>query len=658
MVKRFRRLIFGSPRDVEDPGVHHKISLIAFLAWVGLGADGLSSSCYGPDEAFRALGGHAYLAVPLALSVALTVFVISYCYTRIVEHFPFGGGGYIVAGRLLGPTVGLVSGSALLVDYVLTISVSIAAGIDALFSFLPYSWQGLKLGMECSIIVAMMLMNLRGIKESVTALMPIFLLFLATHAVIILGIPFVMTGSFGAAAEGARQGFSGGLASLGAAGLFGLFLRSYSLGAGTYTGIEAVSNGLPIMREPKVETGKRTMIYMALSLALTAGGILLGYLLLNAHPVPGRTMNAVLIDNFVKGSWLSGGNAGRWFKIVTLLSETALLIVGAQTGFIDGPRVMANMAHDSWLPNRFGTLSDRLTIQSGVFLISAVALGTLLYTRGETSTLVLMYSINVFITFSLSQLAMMRFWFGSRRRDPSWVWNLFVHGVGFVLCFSILGVSLYAKFFQGGWLTLLLTALLVGGCLLIKRHYLLVKKNLSRLDEIMTGLPRMEEAPGKPLDAKAPTAILLVGSYGGLGIHSILAIQKLFPYYFKNFIFVSVGVVDAASFKGIARVEEIRRTTEKSLKEYAALARSLGLAADWRMEMGTDVLEQAERLCLETARDYPRSIIFAGRLIFEDEKWFHRLLHNETAYQIQRRLQFAGLNAMVLPVRVLAGSPA
>ncbi len=658
MIKRLRRLVFGAPRNVQDPGVHHKISLIAFLAWVGLGADGLSSSCYGPDEAFRALGAHAYLAIPLALSVALTVFIISYCYTRIIEHFPFGGGGYIVAGRLLGPTVGLVSGSALLVDYVLTISVSIAAGVDAFFSFLPYSWQGLKLGMECVIILVMMLMNLRGVKESVTALMPVFLIFLVTHAVIILGLPFVTSGSIGTAIGGARQGFAGGLAGLGAAGLFGIFLRSYSLGAGTYTGIEAVSNGLPIMREPKVETGKRTMFYMASSLAITAGGILLGYLLLDAHPIPGRTMNAVLIDNFIRGSWLGGGSAGRWFKITTLLSETALLIVGAQTGFIDGPRVMANMAHDSWLPNRFATLSDRLTIQSGVFLISAVALGTLLYTHGETSTLVLMYSINVFITFSLSQIAMMRFWFGSRRRDPSWTWNLFVHGVGFVLCFSILAVSLYTKFFQGGWLTILLTAGLVAFCLLIERHYRLVKQNLSRLDEIMTGLPRVEEESGKPLDPKAPTAILLVGGYGGLGIHSILAIQKLFPYYFKNFIFVSVGVVDAASFKGIARVEEIRRATEKSLKDYVALAHSLGLAADWRMEMGTDVLEQAERLCLEAAHEYPRAIIFAGRLIFEDEKWYHRLLHNETAYQMQRRLQFAGLNAMVLPVRVLAGAPA
>ena len=138
--ERLKRLLFGAPRDVEDPHVFHKISLIAFLAWVGLGADGLSSSAYGPDEAFRALGEHTYLAVFLALATALTVFIISYAYSRIIEHFPSGGGGYVVATKLLGPSFGVVSGCALLVDYVLTISVSIASAADQIFSFLPLGW--------------------------------------------------------------------------------------------------------------------------------------------------------------------------------------------------------------------------------------------------------------------------------------------------------------------------------------------------------------------------------------------------------------------------------------------------------------------------------------------------------------------------------------
>ncbi|MDP9279033.1 MAG: amino acid transporter, partial [Gemmatimonadota bacterium] len=137
MHPRLKRILYGRPRDVELPSTYHSISLIALLAWVGLGADGLSSSAYGPDEAFRALGQHTYLAIALALATTITVLVISLAYSQIIKRFPFGGGGYVVATELLGPRWGVVSGSALLVDYVLTISVSIAGGADQVFSVLP-----------------------------------------------------------------------------------------------------------------------------------------------------------------------------------------------------------------------------------------------------------------------------------------------------------------------------------------------------------------------------------------------------------------------------------------------------------------------------------------------------------------------------------------
>src|SRR5436853_4365580 len=141
MTTRLKRILLGAPRDLQDPHLFRHISLIAFLAWVGLGADGLSSSAYGPEEAFKNLGEHTYLAVFLAAATAFTVFIIAASYSRVIEHFPFGGGGYIVASRLLGAKFGVVSGCALLVDYVLTISVSIAAGGDAVFSVLPNGGQ-------------------------------------------------------------------------------------------------------------------------------------------------------------------------------------------------------------------------------------------------------------------------------------------------------------------------------------------------------------------------------------------------------------------------------------------------------------------------------------------------------------------------------------
>ena len=272
MIRRFKRFLFGRPRDLADRRLFHRLALIPFLAWVGLGADGLSSSAYGPEEAFKTLGEHSYLAVGLAVLMATTVLLISAGYSRIIEEFPHGGGGYVVASKLLGAQAGVVSGSALLVDYVLTITISIAAAGDALFSFLPSVPPGAKLPIEFGLILGLTTLNIRGVKESVITLLPVFLVFLVTHALIIGGgiighLPDVST-----TVNTVRTGYQQGLTTLGMGGLLLVFLRAYSLGGGTYTGIEAVSNGLPIMREPKVETGKRTMLYMGVSLAVTVAG--------------------------------------------------------------------------------------------------------------------------------------------------------------------------------------------------------------------------------------------------------------------------------------------------------------------------------------------------------------------------------------------------
>src|SRR5229473_1460683 len=653
--EKFKRVLLGRPKDLEDPRLFHTLSLAAFLAWVGLGADGLSSSAYGPEQAFKNLGEHQYLAVFLALLTALTVFIISAAYSKIIEHFPFGGGGYVVATRLLGPKFGLISGSALLIDYMLTISVSIASGADAVFSSLPSSTHWLKLPTAAAVIVLLTVMNLRGVKESVRTLVPVFVTFVLTHIVIIGGAVFFHLGRAGEVVEGVQRGLSHDLKTIGFIALAGLFLRAYSLGAGTYTGIEAVSNGLQIMREPRVATGKRTMIYMAVSLALTAGGIILGYLLMGVRPVEGKTMNAVLAAG-VAGSWNVAGIAvGKGFVIVTLASEALLLFVAAQAGFIDGPRVMANMAHDSWLPHRFSALSDRLTMQNGVILMGGASLFMLLNTGGKVDKLVVLYAINVFVTFSLSQAGMIRYWLmgDTRSKHPDWKSHIWIHVVGFLLCFAILLVNVVEKFAEGAWLTVLVTGALVGICLVMKRHYNGVFERLKRLDQILGALPTTQPKKLLVIEKKKPTAVMLVGGFSGLGIHSLLTVMKLFPRYFHNVIFMSAGVVDSATFQGVEEVDRVREQTEVALKKYVALARGLGIPADYRMSMGTEAVSELEQLAGEVAREYERSIFFAGKLIFERERWLDRFLHNETAYQIQRRLQFAGLAVVVLPVRVL-----
>jgi amino acid transporter len=646
---RLRRLLIGAPRNVRDPNVYHHISLIAFLAWVGLGADGLSSSAYGPDESFRAIGEHHYIAPALAAATMTTILVISLAYSQIIKRFPFGGGGYVVATKLLGPRWGVVSGSALLVDYVLTISVSIASGADQVFSILPSQWAPWKLTVEAIVIGILLVMNLRGVKESVTALMPIFLLFLVTHVVLIGGGIASHALEVPRVAGEVRTGFSHGLSTIGLAGMFALFARAYSMGAGTYTGIEAVSNGLQIMREPKVYTARKTMTYMGISLAVTASGILLLYMLFHIAPEEGKTMNASLIERFAHGF---PGPLHYGYVWLTLGAEAALLFVAAQAGFIDGPRVMSNMAIDSWLPHRFGQLSDRLTMQDGVLLMGLASIATLFYTRGDITALVTMYAINVFVTFSLSQASMLRYWLG-RRSESGFKRGIATHGVAFALCFAILVGNVYQKFEQGAWVTVAVTSVVVALCFVIRRHYRRVQSKLRSLNEVMSSLPQHHVTARGMVDPKQPTAVLLVGSYSGLGIHQLLTIQRLFPGYYKNFVFLSVGVIDSATMKGVEEVEQVRTLTEEGLKRYVDLAARLGLNSEYRMAIGTEAVAEAEKLCLEVAKEFPRAIFFAGKLVFEREKWFQRLLHNETAYQLQRRLQFAGLNAMVLPVRIM-----
>jgi len=654
MPSRLGRLLKGRPRDFSDPHVHHQISLAAVLAWVGLGADGLSSSAYGPEAAYRALGPHGGLGLFLALMTAGTIFLISFCYSRLIEEFPSGGGGYLVASKLLGPKVGLVSGCALVVDYVMTIAVSIASMGDQIFSFMPREWVHAKLPIEFLVMVLLIIINLRGARESVTALMPIFGAFVVSHLILFLAVFLRNAPALpGLPAEAIREAGQGA-SSFGWIALLLVLVRSFSLGGGTYTGIEAVSNGVVVMREPRIPTAKRTMLYMALSLALTAGGILVGYLLIHAAPVEGKTLNAVLAEAAFSGMHLGPIQLGSFLVIFTLLSEAALLAVAAETGFIDGPRVLSNMAVDSWVPRRFATLSDRLVTQNGVLLMGLAALVVMAATAGHTEYLVLMYSINVFVTFSLSLLGMSRLWFQRRRTQAHWRRPFLLYVTGSCVCLGILVLTVYEKFTEGGWVTLALTGGFCAVCFLIHMHYGSVLNQLKRLDEVLTVIPLPEGIPDPGLpDKNAPVAVVLVPRYSGLGVHSLLSVQRLFPGFFKGVVFVSVGVIDTANFKGADAVAALHEAGEKDLHRYVTLARGLGLAADSSYGMGTEAVAVLEEICTEVGKKYPRAVFFVGKLVFQREHWYNRLLHNETAYSVQRRLHFAGLQAVILPIRVL-----
>jgi len=644
-------MLLGGPKNLFDPRVHHNLALIAFFAWVGLGSDGLSSSAYGPEEAFLQLGEHRHLALYLVLATIGTVFLISASYSQIIELFPTGGGGYLVATKLLGSTPGIVSGCALVVDYVLTIAISVASGCDAIFSFLPEAriW---KLPVEFLMIAGLTGLNLRGVKESVLVLTPIFLAFMLSH-IGLIGYGIFSHGGdlhllLGDTVLDTRQA----VGDFGVWGVIFIFLRAFSLGGGTFTGIEAVSNSTEILREPRVETGKRTMLYMSISLAFTAAGILLCYLLNDVQHEPGKTLNASLFER-IAGGWRIGefpvGIAFVWF---TLLAEGALLFVAAQTGFVAGPRTLASMAVDLWVPKRFAHLSERLVTQNGVVTMGIAAALVLLYTGGSVKILVVMYSINVFMTFTLSQLGMVRHWWSTRGQQEHWRRRLTVATIGTLVTSLILVVTSVMKFEQGGWVTLLATGGFIVFCFLVRGHYRRVRQLLSSLDEVLTNLPMPEPKNPPELAPDGPTAIVLVESYAGLGIHTLLSIQRLFPRHFKNFVFSSVGLVDSGQFKGVQDVQALEDKVRVDLEKYVQLANRMGYYAEYRVTLGTDLIAELEGQCHDLIKEFRRPVVFAGQLVFQRENVFTRSLHHETSFSIQRRLQFTGIQVIILPIRV------
>jgi amino acid transporter len=662
--RKLKVLILGNALNPADKSAFHGISLIAFFAWVGLGADGLSSSSYGPENAFLALKSHPHLGIFVALATIFTIFIISASYSQIIELFPTGGGGYLVASKLLNPTMGMVCGCALLIDYILTLTISIAAGADAIFSFLPADWYRYKIEATLLGIVLLTVLNLRGAKESIMVLLPVFVVFLITHAFIILYTLFMHAGDVPALIESTVADTRQSVGELGLVGMFLLIMRSYSMGGSTYTGIEAVSNGLPILREPKVQTGKRTMIYISVSLAFTVFGLMVAYLLFDVSPEPGKTLNAVLFSK-ASASW---GKAGDFFVQVSLFSEAAILFAAAQAGFMGGPRVLANMALDHWYPTKFALLSDRLVSQNGIILMGAAAVIMVVLSGGSVEFLSVLYIITVFTTFALSQLGMVRHWSITRRAEDQWKRKLTINGLGLVLSLFILAAVTYLKFGEGGWLAIVVTGILVGIALFVKRHYNNTAKMLKRMDnlvqaaqsshtgaisKIVKGEGKAEAAVPEPkFDPKARTAVMLVSGFNGLGLHTLFSIIRLFGGIYRNFVFVEIGLIDAGLYKGSDEVDNLQVHVKKELDGYVDFIRRHGYYGEGVSALSHDVVEGSAELAPKILERFPQSVFFMGQLVFPEESFLSRLFHNNVVFAVQRRLYHLGIPFIIMPVRV------
>jgi len=653
MFVKIRNFLFGNPLDPFNKDTRRHISLVAFLAWVGLGADGISSSCYGPEEAFLALGSHEELAIYLAIAIAFTVFIISYAYTQVIELFPNGGGGYRVATRLLGRHAGLVSGMALIIDYVLTIAISIASGVDAIFSFLPADWQQTKLIVALCLVILLAILNLRGMKESIKFLMPVFLGFIVTH--IFLIIYGIVAHHYGlsalvpkAVAETEEM-----KNSLGWIFVFSVFLKALSMGGGTFTGLEAVSNNVNTLSEPRIRTAKITMFLVAVSLAFTAAGIILLYLLWGVSKVDGQTLNATVFYSITQTWTYNDTQLSHIIVPIVLMFEAGLLVVAANAGFLAGPNVIANMASDEWMPKSFSSLSSRLVVKNGIVFMAVAALVTLVITDGSVHVLVVLYSINVFITFSMSLLGLSIYWFRHRHRQEKWLSKLTISVIGFIVCSSILLITIFEKFHEGGWITLLITSIFVGSGLLIRRMYRRFKINLMHKEAEFYNYEFLPSDPNlSAVDKSAPTAAIIVDQTFGSGMNCLLEIKKLFPGIFKNFIFVTVGEVDSNTMREEKRWRDMRRKTKSILNKYKNYCNANGRFAKAYIGYDTDVVEKLTQLTNRVSKDYPNVLFFGTKFIFDNENIFTQILFNHIPYIMQRRLHTKGQNMVILPMKI------
>ncbi len=634
-------------------------ALVAVLAWAGVGADSLSSANYGPEEAYKALhlSGHEPLVLWLALITALTVVVISLAYVQIIRLFPNGGGGYKAATRLVHPYAGLLSGSALVVDYSLTIAISVAAASDAMFNLAPLEWLQYKPFALAGGLGFLVFLNLRGIRESVVVLAPIFFGFLLTHVVLISFGLWAKSDELLGAVVNAEHHINSVTADGGVWALVVIMGTAYAAGAGTYTGIEALSENAYTLKPPRAETGARAMALIAVSLAIIAGGIMLLYTAWLPSLEPGRTLNAVVFESTLAQLFPNHELARQIALGVAMTFAAALLLVAASSGFLGGPAVLAWMAIDKWAPHSFAHLSNKLVAQNGVLTMGTAAGLLLLFTGGQVHSLVVLYSINVFLTFSLSLAGLVRYNFTNRRETTfgKWLSRTVIAVIALVVAVSILVTLFVAKFSQGAWVAVLVAMMLAACGFWIRDHYRRFDASMDRtFDELLVRDPAAAIEIAKGAKMKRPVGIV-TGPHGGAGLHALMHAQRLFRGQFDSVLIISAGEVDAEAYGGHEALERLKNHVGERCAKIVAWSRDHGMPAKVYTGFSTDAVETLEELCLKARTDHPNVVFVATRPMTRPHGWASTLLHGGTALSLQRRLHGHDAPLIVLPMRVEIG---
>jgi len=595
-----RKLIYGSPLPTAAE-VHQRLTRVKALAVFS--SDALSSVAYATEEILLVLivAGPAALKLswPIALAIAGLLLVVATSYYQTIHGYPSGGGAYIVAYDNLGVWPGLIAASALLIDYVLTVAVSITAGVAAITSALPTLHQ-LRVQLCVLAIVLIMWANLRGVRESGTLFaIPTYAFILVFVALVVTGLVRLLGGRLAPPSSPTNA-----IATAGPSGLsLFLLLRAFASGCTALTGIEAISNGIPAFRKPEADNAGKTLLAMAALLTSMFLGITLLARSLQVVPQEHETVVSQ-IGRQVLGAGLP--------YLILQLATALILVLAANTSFADFPRLSAILARDRYLPRQLTNLGDRLVFANGIIALAVLASVLVIIFGGQTHRLIPLYAVGVFLSFTLSQAGMVRHWI--RERGAGWQWKVTMNGLGAAATAIVLLIIVATKLVHGAWVVILLIPLFVWVFHIIKRHYVSLAQQLS-----LEGL-RPETWAGMASDRWHKVIVLVSGVHRGT-----VAALRFARSLSRD---VTAVVVD---------VEQ--RETARVREKWTLWGHGVPLVvleSPYRSTLGPllQFLEEVDQ------HEPERSLAVVVLPEFVPAQWWHHLLHNHTARLIKRALVY------------------
>ncbi|HTO11872.1 MAG TPA: APC family permease [Candidatus Binatia bacterium] len=586
-----KRLFVGTPLPTAQSR-HERLGKATALATFA--SDALSSVAYATEEILLVLilAGSVALSysLPIGIAIALLIAIVVSSYRQTIRAYPQGGGAYIVSKDNLGVLSGLVAAAALLIDYVLTVAVSVAAGVAAVTSALPQLYP-LRVWLCVAAVATVSVANLRGIRESGKLFAaPTYLFIVSLGAVVAWG---VVGAVFDLLPKAPYQAHPPGLEGV---GLF-LILRAFASGCAALTGVEAVSDGVPAFKPPEAHNARVVLTWLGIILILLFLGIT--YLAYDLGIVPRE--NETVVSQIARHVF-GGGVAYFELQFVTML----ILLLAANTSFADFPRLAYFLARDRFIPRQFATQGDRLVFSNGIVILGGVALGLLLVFQGDTHRLIPLYAVGVFISFTLSQASMVRRWL--RVRGDGWWWRLGLNGLGAVATGVVMVTIATTKFSHGAWIVVLLIPTLVAVFLTVHRHYDTVASQLS-----------LEDMPAPPpLDH---TVLVLVGDLHRGVVRALQYAQALSP---------------TAKAVYVETDPERTRRLEERWGKWGMGVPLIVLNSPYRSLLGP-LMEYIDQLQKQRGDHHVVTIVVPE---FLPARWWQQLLHNQTALLIKGQLLF------------------